>query len=235
MRTRTVLLSTLLSTALAACGGDDDGVAVVDAPPGIDAPADIDAAPLPCTISTPSFGDKGALTANATFAADPNNAAIYKIAVTGPLEGAEPTDLFFLELFTGYAPFGTEAAPTAVVPGTYQLTGDQLNYATCGVCVTLASNATAQGWEDDFMATGGTVTIAAVGDAVGETFTATFSNLTFEQVTIDANTSESTPVGNNCTTAITNATFTGTVAAPQMKASGAAAPARARKALRAVR
>src|SRR5690349_456407 len=101
---------------LVACGGDD-------AVTPIDGPA------ANCTVSTASFGDKGALTGAAFFEASPNNAAIYRIAVQGALEPAEPLDVLFLEFYTGYEPFGTETAPTPVVPGTYQLTGAQLDFA----------------------------------------------------------------------------------------------------------
>ena len=55
---------------LVACGGDD-------AVTPIDGPA------ANCTVSTASFGDKGALTGAAFFEASPNNAAIYRIAVQG--------------------------------------------------------------------------------------------------------------------------------------------------------
>ncbi len=208
---------------LAACGGDDGGVTPLDGPAGgIDAP-------VTCSVSTGSFGNKGALTGGATFAASMTNAALYRIAMQAPLEAAMPFDVLFVDFFTGYTPFGTETAPTPVVPGTYQLTGEQLNYETCGVCVTLGTNATATEYEDDYMVTGGTLVVAAVGDAVGETLTLTVSNLEFEHVTIDGTTSVSTPVGDGCGTTLTNATFTGMVAAPPPAVTGAGLPRRSRR------
>jgi len=208
-----------LSLALAACGGsDDDGPVVV----GPDAATSIDAPVAPCTISTPTFGAKGALTATATFAADTTDPRLYKIAFTAPLETGSPTDLFFFEVFTGYAPFGTTSAPTPAIAGTYPITGNQLQYADCSVCVTLASNGTADGWEDDFMATGGTVNITQIGTAVGQNLNVTFQNLTFEQVTFSQ--SQSTPVGNGCVTSIASASFMGTLAAPMNKVMQGPAP-----------
>lgn len=203
----------LITLGLAACGGDDGGVTPVVDAARVDAAQPIDAAG--CTISTPSFGDKGALTATAVFAADPNTPALYKIAFGTPLEAGTPSDFFTFEIYTGYAPFGTQAAPTPAIAGTYPISGNQLQYADCSVCLTMVSNATADGYDDDFMATGGTVTINQVGNAVGGMLNVTFSNLTFEQVTFNGSTS--TPVGNNCNTAITNATFTGVMAAPMNK------------------
>lgn len=203
----THLSCALLSLALAACGGDDGITAVVDA-----APSTIDAAPIPCTISTPNFGDKGALTATATFAASMANQLQYRIAFTAPLEPAAPQDLFFFEIYTGYAPFGTQENPMPAVAGTYQMTGNQLQYEDCSVCLTLGTNADDTSYEDDFMVTGGTVTITQVGQAVGQMLNVTFSNLTYEHVFITE--AHSTPVGNDCVTAISNASFSGLLEAP---------------------
>jgi hypothetical protein len=197
--------------SLAACGGDDGVTPVIDAPPAANR-----------TVSTNMFGDKGALTGGATFASNAQNPAIYRIAMQAALEGAAPTDALFIDFFTGYTPFGTSAAPTAVVPGTSQLTGEQLDFETCGVCVTVATNATDTGYDDDYMVTGGTVTVTAVGDAVGETLTLSVSGLQLEHVTIDPMSGATTSVGDGCTTSITNGTFTGMVMAPPATATGAA-------------
>lgn len=208
----TAVSPVLITLGLAACGSNGGVTPVIDAA-GVDAPADLDAAVVPCTISAPNFGDKGALTATATFAANTTTPALYKIAFQAPLEAASPADAFLFEIYTGYAPFGTQDAPTPAVAGTYPISGNQLQYADCSVCLTMVSNAQADGtYDDDFMATGGTVTINQVGNAVGGNLNVTFSNLTFEQVTFDQSTS--TPVGNGCVTAISNATFNGVMAAP---------------------
>ncbi len=195
--------------ALAACGGGDGDVTPIDGPAAN------------CTVSTASYGDKGALTGVATFASSTMNPAIYRIAVQAALEAAEPTDVLFIDFFTGYEPFGTSMAPTAVVPGTYQLTGAQTDFETCGVCVTVGTNATQTGYDDDYMVTGGSVTVTAVGDAVGETLTLSVSNLQLQHVTIDPMSGATAPVGDGCTTTISNGTFTGMVMAPPMQLTGA--------------
>jgi hypothetical protein len=207
---------------LLACGGED-GVVVaadarsidarsIDAPP-VDAPP-VDAPPSNCSISTPGFGALGALTGSAHFVSSESNPRLYRIFLPARLEAGAPSGVFTFEVYTGYEPFGTETNPTPVVPGTYPLTGAQLQYADCGVCLTMASNVAADGmsYDDDFMATGGTVTINTVDGRVGGVLDVAFANVTFEHVTFDGPTS--TPVGDGCTTAITSASFHGVLAAP---------------------
>jgi len=221
MRKFSLLLTSLAS--LAACGGDDDGVTVIDGG-AIDSAGGGADGPAACTISTAAFGDKGALTGAATFAADTMNPATYHIGVQAALEAAEPLDILFIDFYTGYTPFGTMAAPTPVIAGTYPLTGEQLDFETCGTCVTLGTNATADGYEDDYMVTGGTMTVTAVGDAVGETLTLSLANLQLTHVTIDPQSGATTAVGDGCNTTITAATFTGTVAAPAKRTFGPLLP-----------
>jgi hypothetical protein len=221
---RKITLSVVPALALAACGGDDGASLPIDAPGGT-----IDAPPAACTISTTSFGDKGALTGVATFAASTMNPALYRIALQAALEGAEPTDVLFIDFFTGYEPFGTQQAPTAVMPGTYNLAGAQTDFATCGVCVTMGTNATMTGYEDDYMVTGGTVNLTALGDAVGETLTLSVSGLQLQHVNIDPQTGATTSANDGCTTTLANATFTGMVMAPSVAAGPAQVPGRPSK------
>jgi hypothetical protein len=201
------LSSIVLALGLAACGGDDGVSPTLDAKP-------IDTPPVTCSISTPNFGAKGALTGNAFIAISMSNPNLYRIFMPSPLETAAPSDLFTFEIYTGYAPFGTQEAPTPAVAGTYQISGNQLQYADCSVCLTMASNVSADGmsYDDDFMATGGTVTITQAGTTVGSNLKFSLSNITFEHVTFDGPTS--TPVGDGCNTAITSAEFDGQLMMP---------------------
>jgi hypothetical protein len=208
-----VLLTSSLS--LVACGGgtkttaDAKVIATVDG--GADAATGTPDAPAAaCTVSTATFGDKGALTGSAFFTANAAGVADDVLEFDGPLESASPSDIVSIQLYAGVGVFAN-----GIVPGTYPLTGDELNYQTCANCVLVYTNVDATNTAGDgvYMATGGTVTITATGTKVGDTLTGTITGLTFEHVTIDAN-FLSTPVGDSCTTALTNATFTGTLAAP---------------------
>lgn len=80
-----------------------------------------------------------------------------------------------------------------VQPGTYVLAGDELQFATCGVCVRLLVDD-----RDWYMATGGTVTIMSVSPRL----TLSLTDVTFEHVTIDVMSAVSTPVGDGCTSAV---------------------------------
>ncbi len=209
MRAITSVVFALSSLSLVACG--DDGASTP-----IDGPRPIDGPPVACSVSTAMFGDKGALTGNATFRANPNVAGTGDMTFVAPLEGTTPPDILIFQLFSGYSPFGTTAAPTAVVPGTYQITGPQLEFADCGVCVRIGTNATATAVEDDYMATGGTVTVDTADSRVGGTLTFSLSNVTFEHVTIN-DMSVSNPVGDGCESALQGATGSATLAAPATK------------------
>lgn len=214
---RTIILPSVLlpSLLLVACAGDDGPSTPVDAKV-IDSGAN-------CTVSSSDFGARGTLAGTSTFRARQAPPNVGDITAVMPLEASPPADVLIVEFYSGFAPFGTSMAPTAVVPGTYQLTGTQLQYADCGICARLGTNANADGtYEDDYMATGGTVTVTTAGTAVGGTIAFSVSNLTFEHVTIDPDTFVSTPVGDGCTTKITGGMHSSMMAAPQNKAGQAA-------------
>lgn len=152
-----------------------------------------------CTVSTSSFGNVGSVTTGQAQYDSTNNA----LAALAPLETNNPADVLKVELYGGFGVFSSGT----IAPGTYQLTGGELNYATCGVCLRVLTNTdpSTNMYEHDYLATGGTVTISAVGTAAGQQFTATLSNITFEHVTIAPTTFQSTPAGDGCTSAISNA------------------------------
>jgi len=169
----------------------------------------------PCTVSTANFGDAGTLMSEVTL--DPGMNATSPtddfMQIFAPLEASMPGDLVAVELYADYPPF--EGNDAGIVPGTYEITGEQLNYATCGICVRVLTNATSSNYDDSYLATGGTVTITANGNAVGQPFTATFQNLGLRHVNIDDMTFESTAAADNCRSAIGNATVNATITAAQ--------------------
>ena len=219
MQAKLLFVVTPAMAFLAACGGSKKATPDAKLVLTPDAPVVTIDAPPACEISSPDFGDKGAATMGGSeyspgMAANGNPAAPY-VFMFAPLTATATPDAVFVEFYSGFAPFGTEAAPTPLVPGTYQLTGDQLQYSSCGVCVTASAKQTQSGNSGDFMATGGTVVVTAAGTAVGGTLTLKLTNVTFEQVTFNMGTS--TPVANNCKTKLGNLTYTGTMEAVPAK------------------
>ena len=75
----------------------------------------------------------------------------------------------------------------SVKPGIYQLTGDDLSYATCGVCArALADRGMAS--QREYFAIAGTVEIKEVAPTAGAPFVATVRDMSFAEV--DSNHSE---------------------------------------------
>jgi hypothetical protein len=212
-----LILSTLSLFACSDSGSSSDPDAAPNVPSADAAPGTADAAPSAdapasaCSVSTADFGDKGALTGGAFFddSTTADDASDDVLEFDALLETASPADGISVILYAGYGAFSAGA----IMPGTYEISGEELDFATCGVCVLLATNATADGHEDDYMATGGTVTITAAGTAVGGTLSGTLTNVQFHHVTIDPQTGETTQAADTCTSAMSNATFTGTLAA----------------------
>jgi hypothetical protein len=155
------------------------------------------ACPLPA--STP---DTGALTATKTEMCNvPGTQGAqhwYRLAVTLP-SGA--MDYVQLDLWDNKGAF----AGSTVKPGTYQITGNDAAYATCGVCVRGLGDKGSAG-QKEYFATGGTVTVTAVG-AAGQPLSATLSNITLAEVdpTLHA------PVASGCTASVANTQVSGTL------------------------
>ncbi|MGI5865628.1 MAG: clostripain-related cysteine peptidase, partial [Myxococcales bacterium] len=123
------------------------------------------------------------------------------MAVQAALPSADGTyDLIAFELYAGFG-----ALAQGIAPGSYTLQGDDLNYATCGLCLRLFGDIdTSSGtFTQQFFATGGGVVI----DQVEGTFIATVIDATFVEVTIDSTSWQSTPVPGGCTTEFESIAF----------------------------
>lgn len=108
------------------------------------------------------------------------------------------SDLLDIEVYAGYGVF-----TGGVHTGQFKLGASDLNYGTCGLCVLVYAN----GQNDPYMATGGTVTFTSFQG----TFAGTLSNMTFTHVSIDPNSFQSTPVGDGCNTSIPSLSFSSSV------------------------
>ena len=125
------------------------------------------------------------------------------MAIDGPLPATDGTlDTVGVELYAGSGVFAN-----GFKTGPFTLAGDDLQYATCGLCVMMYSDINSSGDPAaKYMATGGTVVISEI--ATG--FTATLTNLTFQHVDImSAAPSTSTPNADGCTSSVAKVDFAG--------------------------
>ena len=203
---------------LAGCGGDDDAmtadraeIPIIDADttPTIDADTTptidsdigptIDAGPHVC-LTEADYGAATLMMQSANSgggtAADPD-----AVQLLATLNGDATPDLFALELYKGFTVFSTN-----IHTGTFSITGQELDYATCGVCPRIFTDydpATMMTAEQQYFATGGSVSITSITPNM----TGTVNNLTYEEVTINPTTFESTPVPGGCQTAVMSGAF----------------------------
>jgi hypothetical protein len=166
-------------------------------PPSIDAPVQATCA-LP--DNTP---DTGALTATTTQKCNvPGSMGQkhwYRMAAALP-SGA--MDYIQLELWDNTGPF----AGGTVATGTYEITGTDATYATCGVCVRGMGDKGTAG-QKEYFATSGTVQVTAVGT----TLSATLTNIGL--IEVDAN---HAPVTGGCADTVASTQVSGTVVAVTM-------------------
>jgi hypothetical protein len=135
----------------------------------------------------------------------PEGTAIESVNTPGIIYSAQLNstgvpDHLQIELYDDYGVFSGDV----VKPGEYDLTGDELNYSTCGACVIIYEQDNGGfSYRGAYMATGGKLTITQVSpNLIG-----TLTDATFEHVTIDVGSNESTPVGDECNTAISSVSF----------------------------
>jgi len=215
----------VLSLALAACGaridtdnpGSPDGRDFV--PSGADAdlggsvpdaaPAGpIDAAPDNACGVASTQGDLGTITAAGSVTSQGQQGLnIYSLIAATPDTAADPApDAIYIELWDNYGAFLNGTART----GTFPISGDELSYQTCGVCVfTLADVDPNNGPTHLLLATGGSVTVNAVSTTLGGALSVQVQGVAFQEV--DAQNFQPVP-GSSCTSPVSNARLDGTVA-----------------------
>jgi hypothetical protein len=161
---------------LAACGGPDPS-GDPDAAPADGAPID---APHVCHVGA-NLGDT---TVSARQAA--GQGLDHTMPITLLLAGDVDTGVSLqLELLKGYGVFLEN-----IVPGTFTLADDELDYTTCGLCVRLFADDGSQ----EFFVTGGSVDITSIDPNLSGTVT----GLTFHEIA---------PASVACDTAIDSADF----------------------------
>jgi len=122
------------------------------------------------------------------------------VAYVAPLNSASKPDVLWIELYSGYGVF-----QNGIKPGTYELSGAELAYDSCGLCVTITADYDmgSGAWQQDYMATGGTVTITEVTPR----FIGTLSNVTFTNANIDYQGGGTTELLDDCASSMNAATY----------------------------
>ncbi len=170
---RAILLAALLT---AACS--DDPQQLIDAAP-VDAAYDT----ARCLI-TGHYGALGTKSGMATLG---------DTTLSVELDGGPPRDTFFIKLTAGKGAF----AGGALMNGTYPLSGADLDFNNCGLCVSIIADIGTMGPTKFYFADAGTVALTNTRAPAGMA-----SNVTFKEVT-----SSGAVVPGGCVASITSITF----------------------------
>jgi hypothetical protein len=155
-------------------------------------------------------GDLGTLTGYAGAQLQQNSTTDRIRWVGSPTQATATTaspDEVYVEMWDKYGAFNGVAAHT----GTFTLSGDDLDYDTCGLCVLVLANVTNNNPTKWLFATAGTVNITAVGTNTGQQTAVTITNASFSEITYDQNTGWSKVAGSTCTSPISHVDVRGTL------------------------
>lgn len=206
---KAVIRLVLFSSLIAACGGGSSSPGDDDDTPPTDSSNPQSDGPVggACTAES-SYSAASATAEPGVYACETAGCAVSDadvVFVDGTLNADATPDLISIELWKGSGAF-----TTAITTGTFQITGEEANYATCGACALIYTDRSDTGIVDTYMATAGTITITTLTPMIS----GTIENATFTHVTIDEKTAESAPVG-DCDSAATG-TYTFNVAATEL-------------------
>jgi hypothetical protein len=128
----------------------------------------------------------------------------------GNINADAAPDQFEMDLYENFGAFMTGSG--TITTGTFTLTGDDLSYQNCGLCVAIYTNLASDGSPADFyFATGGMVDLTSVGTPTGSgistgTLSGSISNVMFAHWDGSADKA----VG-DCNSMITSLSFSGTI------------------------
>jgi hypothetical protein len=192
-----------------ACGGDDDsGKITVQPDSGMpDAAVICTALPSYAGVAT---GSNTQFATNYPASGSGSSAQPHVQSYLGAMNA--DIDALRLLLFGGFGGFGSGD----IKPGTYQLTGDDAAFSTCGACVLVATDVTQNGQADWYMANSGSLTLTMAGGGSNTTLSGSLSNVNLVHVGKDADGLPTDTTVDSCVTSIPSASFTATLKAPQM-------------------
>lgn len=192
---RTALVAVLSIPAfVAACGGGGGG----NSGPN-DARQTRDAEDLTC-LAAEGYGNATLTNQGAAQVPPEDGMPSEFMYMFGDLNADAMFDAFYMELAAGYGAF----TDTPIAPGTYELSGEESDYATCGVCAEIDADINDEGEISQiYFANGGSITI----NSITPNLSGTITNATFVHSNFDPDDGTTTPHQSGCQTTLTSASF----------------------------
>jgi hypothetical protein len=177
-------------------------------------------APEACTASS-SYGSASIVADGSAYAftyaqitADGSNGLVdANQGYSGNLNADPLPDSFEIDLYEGFGAFGSDGSGSGTITkGAYTLSGDDLSFQLCGLCVQIYTDLDGDGAPTDlYFATAGSITLSSVGTPTGSdvskgTLAGSLTNVTFAQW----DGSDDVAIG-SCTSTITSLSFTATI------------------------
>ncbi len=193
--------------------GDDDSddlapdAAVIQPDASVDAPA---VAPDNACLVASSYGSLGDVRGDAVSELQDSTSTLRVSWVEAPTPATamqDKPDVLVVELWDDFGVFAGGPAKT----GTFQLTGEETDYDTCGVCVLLLANTVDDTQEKMLLATSGTVTVTSIATAAGQTTQVSLTNASFVEISYDATNGYQTVPTSICPSPIDSVDLTGTI------------------------
>jgi hypothetical protein len=172
-------------------------------------------APVACTASssygaaTLTDGSGYAFTA-AEITTDGSNGFVdANQGFNGNLNADAAPDSFEIDLYEGFGVWGSGSG--IITTGTFTLSGDDLSFQKCGLCIQIFTNIDADGAPVDlYFATGGTVTLTSVGTPTGSNVsTGTLAGSLSNAMFADWDSGSADMAIGSCTSSITSLSFSG--------------------------
>lgn len=187
---------------LIACGGNDGGGGA-DAGSDTDGGTGVDAMPVRCDAPLVDFelGDLGMLDFRAVV--EPAGGGAQYIDLFASIAPGPMVDVVQIQLW----PLGVFAGGLA--PGTYEIAGPETDFYSCGACALVIADYDLVGdtFEQQMMASAGTLQLDAVSTTPGEMITGTLTGALFREVALDDPNQTQSNVPGGCTTAIDSVQF----------------------------
>lgn len=185
--------------------GPDAAVILPDASPDA-----VPVAPDNACLVASSYGTIGDVRGKAVSELQDSTSTLRVSWVEAPTPATamqEKPDVLVVEMWDDFGVFAGGPAKT----GTFQITGDETDYDTCGICVLLLANTVDDTQEKILFATSGTVTVTSIATAAGQTTQVSLTDASFVEISYDATNGYQTVATSSCPSPIDSVDLSGTI------------------------